>query len=225
VLHRGVARRLVLKSRWARLALALLAGCLLWLGIEAWQISSSVAPFVSARASDLPSTHVALVLGCSPQLSDGRRNLFFDRRISAAAELLRAGKVRYLLVSGDNSRPGYDEPTSMRAALIAAGVPPTSIVRDYAGFRTLDSVVRAKQVFGLHEMLIVSQRFHNERAVYLARAHGIQAWGYDAPAVGGPEGLRVALREVLSRLTAVLDIKLLHSTPHFSGPPEPTAFP
>jgi len=196
----------------------------LWLGVEAWRIAGSVAPFVSGSAADLPSTQVALVLGCSRQLGDGRRNLFFDRRIAAAAELFRTGKVQYLLVSGDNSQVGYDEPTDMLGALVAAGVPAARIVRDYAGFRTLDSVVRAKQVFGLREMIIVSQHFHNERAVYLARAHGIRAWGYDARAVGAAEGLRVRLREIVSRLAAVLDVKLLHSTPRFAGPPEPMPF-
>lgn len=210
-----------------RLGRFLLGGVLAfgaWLAVEALRIDSRVAPFVSGDRARLPVTNVALVLGCSKQLADGRKNLFFERRMAAAAELYRTGQVGYLLVSGDNSRPDYDEPSDMRAALVAAGVPASRIVRDYAGFRTLDSVVRAKQVFGLSELIVVSQRFHNERAVYLARAHGIHAYGYDARDVGGAEGLRVKLREVASRLAAVLDVRVLHSTPRFAGPREATPF-
>jgi SanA protein len=196
----------------------------LWWGAEAFRIAARAAPFVSSNRADLPSTKVALVLGCSRRLADGRQNLFFERRMTAAVALFRAGHVQYLLVSGDNSRPDYDEPSDMRAALVAAGVPAPQIVLDYAGFRTLDSVVRAKQVFGLNELIIVSQRFHNERAVYLARAHGIRAYGYDAPDVGGAEGVRVKLREVVSRLAAVLDVEVLRSSPRFAGPREATPF-
>lgn len=195
-----------------------------WVALEALRIEARVAPFLSSKRGDLPVTDVALVLGCSKQLADGRKNLFFERRIVAAAELYRTGQVRYLLVSGDNSRPDYDEPSDMRAALVAAGVPASYIVLDHAGFRTLDSVVRAKQVFGLHELIVVSQRFHNTRAVYLARAHGIRAFGYDARDVGGPEGLRVELREIVSRLAAVLDVEVLHSAARYGGPREITPF-
>jgi SanA protein len=163
---------------------------------------------------------VGLVLGCSPRMTDGRQNLFFARRISAASELYRAGRVRYLLLSGDNSRADYDEPREMRRALIRAGVPASRLVLDYAGFRTLDSVMRAKDVFGLDEVIIVSQHFHNERAVYLARAHGLRAFGFDAQAVGGPEGVRVALREAASRVFAIFDVNVFHAKPRFDGPRE-----
>ena len=212
------------RRRWLMVGLGVVAACGVWLAVEAARIDGRVAPFVSANRAELPVTEVALVLGCSRSLGDGRKNLFFERRIAAAAELYRTGQVGYLLVSGDNSRPDYDEPSDMRSALVAAGVPASRIVRDYAGFRTLDSVVRAKQVFGLDELIVVSQRFHNERAVYLARAHGIRAFGYDARDVGGAEGLRVKLREVVSRLAAVLDVRVLHSTPRFGGPREATPF-
>jgi SanA protein len=196
----------------------------IWLAVAAWRVGDSVAPFVSAERDELPVTKVGLVLGCSEHVAGGRKNLYFERRIAAAAELFHSGKVRYLLVSGDNSRADYDEPSAMRRALVAAGVPASRIVLDYAGFRTLDSVVRAKQVFGLHELTIVSQRFHNERAVYLARAHGIRAYGYDARDVSGPVALRTRLREIVSRVVAVLDVEVLHTAPHFGGPREPAPF-
>jgi SanA protein len=188
------------------------------------RISVEAAPFVKSVASDLPVVRVGLVLGCSPKMADGRQNLFFLRRIAAAAELFRAGRVQYLLLSGDNSRSDYDEPSEMQRALVRSGVPASRLVLDHAGFRTLDSVVRAKDVFGLREMIIVSQHFHNERAVYLARAHGLRAFGFDAKDVGGPEGLRMALREAASRLFAVLDVNVFHTQPRFAGPRERTPF-
>jgi SanA protein len=213
-----------LGRHWLRLLLGVAAVLSVWLAVAAWQVGDSVASFVTAERDELPATKVGLVLGCSELVAGGRKNLYFERRIAAAAELFHAGKVRYLLASGDNSRADYDEPSAMQRALVAAGVPASRIVLDYAGFRTLDSVLRAKQVFGLHELTVVSQRFHNERAVYLARAHGLRAYGYNARDVNGPAALRTRLREIVSRVVAVLDVEVLHSTPHFSGPPEPAPF-
>lgn len=221
---RSLARTRALRKRAKQALCAVLATAAAWLAIEAWRVSERAAPFVSADSARLPTTNVALVLGCARLVADGRKNLYFERRIAAAARLFHAGKVRFLLVSGDNSRPDYDEPSDMKRALLEAGVPASRILLDYAGFRTLDSVLRAKSVFGLHELTVVSQRFHNERAVYLARSHGIRAYGYDALDVRGAPGLRTRLREVASRLVAVLDVELLHSTPRFAGPPEPAAF-
>jgi SanA protein len=197
-----------------------LAGCGLAAALATLRISAVAAPFVKTAAADLPALRVGLVLGCSPTMSDGRSNSFFVRRIAAAAELYRAGRVKFLLLSGDHSRPDYDEPGQMRRALILAGVPASRLVLDYAGFRTLDSVVRAKDVFGLRQVIIVSQHFHNERAVYLARAHGLEAFGFDAVGVGGPEGLRMAAREAVSRVFAVLDARVFHTRPRFDGPTE-----
>lgn len=210
--------------RSAKLALWALGSALAWLSFRAARVGPSAEPFVHARASDLPTVNVALVLGCSEHLADGRRNQFFDARIQAAADLIHAHKVSHLLVSGDNSRPGYDEPTAMLEALVAKGVARQQIVRDYAGFRTLDSVVRAKDVFGLSRVVIVSQHFHAVRAVYLARAHGLEAYGFDARGVGGAEGFWVGVREVFSRAAAVLDTSVLHTRPRFPGPREAAPF-
>ncbi len=187
-------------------------------------VASVAEPYVKSRVAELPSVRVGLVLGCAERTRDGRRNLFFERRIAAAVELFRAGRVQYLLLSGDNSRPDYDEPSDMRRALIRAGIPAARLVLDHAGFRTLDSVVRAKEVFGLREMIVVSQHFHNERAVYLARAHGIEAFAFDAEQVGGREGTWMAAREAFSRLAAVLDVRLLHTRPRFLGSREMVPF-
>lgn len=211
-------------QRWVwRLGIPVaLAGA--WLVFEASRIESRAEPYVRTSPDSLPTSPVALVLGCSEKLPDGRRNLFFIRRMAAAAQLYRAGKAQYLLLSGDNSRPDYDEPSAMKAALMALGVPESRLVLDYAGFRTLDSVVRAKEVFGAKQLLVVSQRFHVLRAVYLARAHGLDAYGFEAEEVRGVGGAWPKLREVASRVFAVLDVKVFHTEPRFTGPREVAPF-
>jgi SanA protein len=200
--------------RWVCAALTLAVVALL---VTAQRLGPSVAAFVANHPRDLPPAELGLVLGCSPNLGDGRPNLFFRKRILAATELYRAGKVERLLVSGDNGRRGYDEPSAMKEALIQAGVPAAHIGRDFAGFRTLDSVLRAQQVFGARKVIIVSQRFHAERAIYLARAHGLDARGFVAGDVHGPEGAKVRLREVFSRIAAVLDVHIFRTKPRYLG--------
>ena len=138
-------------------------------------IEQSSADRIYEDVKEIPHRPAALVLGCARTLSNGRPNLYFRYRIEAAAALYHAGRTDYLIVSGDNRRADYDEPTDMREAFIAAGVPGDRIYRDYAGFRTLDSVVRAREIFGQREFIIVSQPFHTKRALYIARAHGVDA--------------------------------------------------
>ena len=210
----------LVRSRRAQSLAGVALAATLGIGWADHIVEARAAPYVSSSSGSLPELKVGLLLGCSKQLADGRPNLFFVKRIAAAAQLFKAGKVQYLLVSGDNSRQSYDEPTDMRRALLAAGVPSARIVLDYAGFRTLDSVLRAKDVFGLRRFIVISQRFHDLRAVYLARAHGVEAYGYAAADVGGADGLRVRLREVFSRTFALLDVSVLKSRPHFDGPAE-----
>ena len=173
------------------------------------------------RIEDVPTRETGLVLGENPVMRNGRPNLHFSNRMDAAAALYHAGKVRRLLVSGDNSRRDYDEPTMMKEALIARGVPATSIACDYAGFRTLDSVLRARQVFGLESCTIVTQRYHNTRALEIAHASGLDAVGFCARDVDLRHSARTELREVASRTVAVLDLYLWHRQPHFPGPREP----
>ncbi|HNX05333.1 MAG TPA: ElyC/SanA/YdcF family protein, partial [Opitutales bacterium] len=133
--------------------------------------------------------------------------------------IYRAGKVRYLLVSGDNHVAGYDEPSDMADALVAAGVPRSRIVLDYAGFSTLDSVVRAKAVFGQEKITIISQEFHNKRALFIARAHGIDAVACNARQPELVYGIRTMLREQLALVKTLADITILSRKPHFYGPP------
>lgn len=169
----------------------------------------------------VPVREIGLVLGTSRYLSDGRPNLHFANRIAAAAALYHAGKVRHLLVSGDHHRANYNEPGMMTTALIAAGVPASAITRDDAGFRTLDSVIRAQEIFGVTSCTIITQRFHNTRALEIARAHHFDAIGFCAPDPAYPDAMVPQMREILARVAAVLDLYVLHRQPHFLGHPEP----
>ncbi len=169
----------------------------------------------------VPRNDIGLVLGTGKFTRQGNPNLHFNQRITAAAALYHAGKVRGLLVSGDNHRAGYDEPTDMRNALVLAGVPASAITRDYAGFRTLDSVVRAKVVFGLSRCTIVSEKFHCPRALWIARQHGLDAVAFAAPDLQSRRWTwRVKTREHLARVACALDLYLLRRAPKFSGPGE-----
>jgi len=147
-----------------------------------------------------------LVLGAAPIGPEGGPNRYFERRLDAAAALWRSGKAKYLLVSGDRRPPDYDEPTAMRAGLIARGVPAYRIYRDFAGVRTLDSVLRAEQVFGQKRLIIVSQPFHLARALFLAREEGIDAWGLAARDVDRPYSIFTTLRRYPSALRAYYDV-------------------
>ncbi len=165
----------------------------------------------------IPQNKVGLILGTSKKIQNGQLNLYFKYRIKAAAELYYAGKVRYLLVSGDNSLKEYNEPMDMRKALLAQGVPDSVIVLDFAGFRTLDSVVRSQKVFGQNKITIISQAFHNKRALYIARKKGIDAIAYNAQDVGFTSGLKVQIREKMARVKVLLDLHLLNTQPKFLG--------
>ena len=170
----------------------------------------------------VPVKDVALVLGTSKTTRAGNPNLHFKHRMDAAAALYGAGKVKHLLVSGDNHIRSYDEATDMRDALVAAGVPAGAITCDYAGFRTLDSVVRAQSVFGLTNFAIVTEEFHSPRAVWIARRHKLDVVAFAAPDVPlASWSVRVKAREYLARVLCAADLYVLHRKPKFPGPPEP----
>jgi SanA protein len=161
----------------------------------------------------VPRGRTAIVLGCAPHIGE-RDNLYFTSRIAAAVALWRAGAITSVLVSGDNGRHGYDEPTAMRDALVAQGVPAARIWRDHAGFRTRDTMLRARAVFGVSEAVLVTQAWHLPRSLFLARDAGIEAVGFAANDVGR-RGAR--LREALARVAAAWDV--CWGTPaRFGGP-------
>lgn len=171
------------------------------------------------RADHIPKRRVGLVLGASKD-AHGGVNLFFLYRVRAAAALYHAGKVRQLLVSGDNSRDGYDESSDMRVALVALGVPDSCITSDFAGLRTLDSVVRCKRIFGVDSVTVISQQFHNERALYLASHHGLEAIAFNAEDVPSWYATKTNLREWLARVKAVLDVHVFDTDPKYLGKKE-----
>lgn len=168
------------------------------------------------KVSSVPSGGVALVFGCDDKI-DGRENLYFKYRVEAAAELWDSGKIRCIIVSGDNRTKHYNEPMAMRAALIELGVPANRVVQDFAGLRTLDSVVRAQKVFGVEEVVFVSQKFQNERAAYIAKANGLGYSGFNARDVNVRGGLKTRLREIGARVKMWLDVRVLDTAPRYLG--------
>jgi SanA protein len=164
----------------------------------------------------IPKNKVGLVLGAGKFTRNGNINLYYKYRVEAAVALYNSGKIDYILISGDNGRTDYDEPTDFKNDLIAKGIPAEKIYLDYAGFRTLDSVVRAKEIFGQNTFTIISQKFHNQRAIYLAKSYGIEAIGYNAKDVMGAYGLKTQLREYLARAKASLDV-FFNVEPKFLG--------
>lgn len=167
-------------------------------------------------ASQIQKNKVGLVLGTAKLLKNGSVNLYFKHRIDATVELYNSGKIAFVLVSGDNGNKHYDEPTDFKNELINRGIPSEKIFLDYAGFRTLDSVVRAKKIFGLKELTFISQKFHNERAIYLAEKNGVSAVGYNAKDLTGKYGIKTKVREYFARTKAFIDV-LFGVTPKFLG--------
>ncbi|MFI5000595.1 MAG: vancomycin high temperature exclusion protein [Reyranellales bacterium] len=201
----------------AALAAVVVAGAALsWFAQR--RLEALAALYMSDDAARLPAVDVALVLGAAPIGPEGGPNRYFEYRLDAAATLWRAGKAKYLLVSGDNRRSDYDEPTAMRAGLIARGVPAEAIYRDFAGLRTRDSVLRANSVFGQKRLIVVSQGFHAARAIFLAREEGIEAWGFEARDVERPFSVLTRLRRYPSALRAYCDIWLDTPARHAGKP-------
>ena len=168
---------------------------------------------------ELPFCEYALVPGTSKTVYGGDENFYYTARVESVAKLYAAGKVRYIIVSGDNSRKTYDETSDMKNDLISLGVPESAILCDFAGFRTLDSIYRAKNLFHCSELVIVTQRYHCARAIYLAEKIGINAMGLAAPE---PDPIRFDWlikrnhsREYLARIKAWLDVNIINSQPKF----------
>lgn len=181
-----------------------------------YSIKASSDPYVSYETAALPAAKTALLLGTSKTLNNGFPNAYFYNRIYAAVELYKSGKIQYIIVSGDNSRKDYNEPEDMQFALMERGIPKNRIFLDFAGFRTLDSVVRAKEIFGQKKIIIVSQKFHNERAVFLARQNGMEAFGYNALDVNQYAGFKTNMREYLAKAKAYWDL-VFGVEPKFGG--------
>lgn len=153
----------------------------------------------------IPTRKVSVVLGTRKILPNGYINNYFKYRIEATVSLYRSGKIKYIIVSGDNSTKEYNEPEDMKNALIEKGIPEEKIFMDFAGFRTLDSVVRAREIFGQSSFTVISQKFHNQRAVYLAHLEGMEVIGFNAKDVNIKYGIKTQIREKLARVKVFVD--------------------
>jgi len=167
---------------------------------------------------DFKNAEVALVLGTANILGNGKVNLFFKYRIQKAVELYNSGKIKFFVVSGDNGSKDYDEPTLMKSALIKAGIPATRIFCDYAGFSTIDSVLRMKLIFQQTTFYIISQKFHVDRALYIAQRNGLKAKGVFAKDVPDWHSPYLKYREKLARVKAVCEV-LTGKCPYYAGKP------
>ncbi|WP_298761871.1 ElyC/SanA/YdcF family protein [uncultured Psychroserpens sp.] len=199
-----------------RLLVLLAVFILFALIITNYMVSYQAKDYVYNSVTDIPKNKVGLLLGTSKFLSNGNINLYYTYRINAAVALYNANKIEFVLISGDNGSKSYDEPTTFKTDLIAQGIPEDKIFLDYAGFRTLDSVIRSKKIFSQDSVTIISQQFHNERAIYLAKHNNINAIAYNAKDVQGRYGLKVQLREYLARAKASMDV-LFNVEPKFLG--------
>jgi SanA protein len=180
-------------------------------------VKYSYSNYRFSLTDSLPANDVGLLLGTSKYLKGGSLNPYYAYRIDAAVELIKKGKIKYVILSGDNRMIQYNEPAQMREDLIKRGVDPKIIFLDYAGFRTLDSVVRAKAVFGQSSFTIISQAFHTERAVFIARQRNIKAIAYNAKDVNFQFGLKVQFRELFARVKLMIDLYLINKQPKFLG--------
>ncbi|PIB27288.1 protein SanA [Maribacter sp. 4G9] len=179
-------------------------------------INSFATDKTFSSLSEIPNNKVGMILGTAKNIRGGGSNPYYEYRLNAVVSLFKAGKIEFILVSGDNGSIYYNEPTTIQNDLVDAGVPADKIFLDYAGFRTLDSMVRAKEVFGLEQVTVVSQKFHNERAIYLAHKNGLNAIGFNAEDVSLESGFKIQIREYFARVKVFIDLAL-NTRPKFSG--------
>ena len=185
-----------------------------------WWVISSTSSSIYSDYDTLPVNPVGLVLGTSSRLTDGSPNPFFHNRMSAAARLYQLGKVGHIIVSGDNRTKFYNEPMEMKKALIKLGVPDSVITLDYAGLRTLDSVIRSKEIFGQDHLTIITQPFHSYRAIFISRYYHIDAVALVALEPVDEPAVSVYVREYFARAKAILDLYVLKTAPRHLGEKE-----
>lgn len=166
--------------------------------------------------NEIPYNKVGLLLGTSKHLSNGRDNLYFTNRITATFQLYKSHKIDFLVISGDNRTKGYNEPEDMKNDLVSLGIPDSIIYLDYAGFRTYDSVIRMSKIFGQNSFTIISQQFHNERAIFIADKLGLNTIGYNAKDVNKYFGIKTKIREQLARVKVFIDF-YTSKKPRFLG--------
>ncbi|WP_354668170.1 SanA/YdcF family protein [Vibrio hepatarius] len=201
------------------LPLILICGSAALFIIDRW-VSYQTKDQVYSESEEIGKFDVAVVLGTSKYLGK-ILNDYYINRINAAVSLYRREKVENFLLSGDNAHRSYNEPWTMKRDLLKANIPEEHIFLDYAGFRTLDSIIRAKEIFETDNFLIITQKFHCERALFIANFHHINAKCFAVPGPSSHSGYKVRLREVFARVKAVLDLYIMREKPKFLGPKEP----
>jgi SanA protein len=206
--------------RVKKIALYLLIAVLVFVVLCNVWIILKTDRYVYDSVEKIPHRKIALVLGTSRKLSDGSPNPFFTNRIEAAYSLFVNKKVDHIIVSGDNRSRYYNEPAEMRKALVAKGVSSTDITLDFAGLRTLDSIVRCQQIFGQDSVTIITQPFHCYRALFISQFYNMNAVAMEAeePEVAG--SAKVIAREIIARPLAVLDLYVFGTSPRFLGEKE-----
>jgi SanA protein len=207
--------------QWLKRIVSIVFSAFLLLVISSnfWIVNSTSAN-VFTNITELPDHRVALVLGTSNKTINGSVNPYFQKRIETAAWLYKMGKVDHLIVSGDNRSMYYNEPMEMSKALMKQGVPQSAITLDYAGLRTLDSVVRCKEIFGQNRITIITQPFHSYRALFISYFYGIDAVAMVADEPSVEHSIKVHFREYFARTKAVLDLYILKTSPRFLGEKE-----
>jgi len=183
-----------------------------------WVITSTRNQLFN-RVENVPCRKVGLLLGTNKSWH-GAENPYFKYRIDAAVALFKSGKIKHIIVSGDNHLSYYDEAKDMKDSLLKQGIPDSCITLDYAGFRTLDSMVRCLEVFGQDSVTVISQAFHNERAIFIANYYKMHAIGFNAQDPPAIFSVQTKVREYLAKFKAVLDLYVLHTSPHFLGQKE-----
>jgi len=171
-----------------------------------YSIDKSTDHLIYSDVNLIPAKRVGILLGTSKRLKSGKPNQYFSNRIDATIDLYNAGKIEFLVISGDNCKRGYSEPEDMKNELLKKGFPADKIFLDYAGFRTFDSVFRMKAIFGQTDFTIISQEFHNRRAIYIARHLGLNAIGFNAKDVTAYMGFKTKVRELFSRVKMFIDL-------------------
>lgn len=203
-----------------RITLVVFGGSVAFFCISNIWVVGSTKSNVFSEAEKLPEHRMALVLGTSHKTTAGLPNQFFEKRMDTAAELFKSGKIDHFIVSGDNRTRFYNEPFEMQKALVSRGVPIAAITLDYAGLRTLDSVVRSKEIFGQDKIIIITQPFHSYRALFISQYYGIDAVAMVASDPGLEISFKVRIREYFARTKAVLDLYVLKTEPRFLGEKE-----
>jgi SanA protein len=208
--------KISLRRLFRRILLILACVALLTAGVDQW-VRSSTRMQMYDEVAAIPHRKVGLLLGTSKFLGNGWINHYYRYRIAAAVALFKAGKVDFILVSGDNGKSYYNEPETMQTDLIAAGIPADRVVLDYAGFRTLDSILRCRDVFGEENITIISQPFHNARALFISNRKHMNAIAFNASDVAPQAGFKVLLREKFARVKMLIDLAT-GKEPKFYGP-------